>query len=107
RYLLHEAAAAAFRLVAEANSFVEVQAPWKLAREADRGDELDRTLAALIRALATAAVLLFPFMPGKMTRLWEQLGSGEEMPIIAALDGIDASGWRVTASEVLFPRPDL
>ncbi len=107
RYLLHEAAAAAFRLVSEANSFVETQAPWKLAKEADRKDDLDQTLASLIRALATTAVLLFPFMPGKMEQLWEQLGSGGELPGFAELDGIEVDGWKVSAPTVLFPRPDL
>lgn len=106
--LLHEGAAAAFSLVSEANGFVGSQAPWTLAKDPARADELDATLAALVRALAVVAVLLSPFMPAKMAELWSRLGGGAAArPSLDELPRLDPAGWRTTTGEVLFPRPEL
>jgi methionyl-tRNA synthetase len=107
RYLLHEGAAAAFELISAANGFVETRAPWKLAKDAGSAGELDHTLSALVRTLGFAAVLLTPFMPEKMKRLWEELGTGQAMPRLSELEGIDARGWRPSKGMVLFPRPEI
>jgi methionyl-tRNA synthetase len=106
RYLLHEGAAVAFRLVSEANAFVETRAPWKQAKEPSQEKELDATLASLVRALAITAVLLSPFMPGKMAELWKSLGGGSEIPDLEGLRGVSVTGWQARPSAVLFPRPD-
>lgn len=105
---LHEGAAAAFELVSQANSFVERSAPWKQARDPERSAELDSTLASLIRALGVASVLLSPFMPTRMAKLWERLGADpNEVPRIDNLTRLDPGGWEVREGEVLFPRPEL
>jgi methionyl-tRNA synthetase len=106
--LLHEGAAAAMSLVADANAFVGESAPWKLAKDPARAADLDAALTSLVRALAAAAVLLSPFMPAKMEELWGRLGAPD--PLTAALDGLpalDAAGWTVSPGGVLFPRPEL
>jgi methionyl-tRNA synthetase len=107
RLLLQEGAAAALALVAEANAFVGEQAPWKLAKDPERATELDAALAALVRSLGVAAVLLSPFMPVKMADLWERLGSGTPLPELAAVERLTVEGWRVQQQPVLFPRPEL
>ena len=69
--------------------------------------KLDETLAALVRSLARQAAYLAPFMPGKADALWSQLGApaNATATAFAIVEGLDASGWRVTKSEGLFPRP--
>jgi methionyl-tRNA synthetase len=57
------------------NRYVEEQAPWVLARDPARGEELDRTLASLIEGLRTVNVMLEPFMPEATTKLRAALGS--------------------------------
>src|SRR5690606_21554904 len=104
RRLLHEGAAAALALVAEANAFVGDRAPWKLAKDPERAAELDAALASLVRALAVAATLLSPFMPNKMAELWERLGSGAEMPTLDEVAAVDVAGCRARQGEGLFPR---
>jgi methionyl-tRNA synthetase len=86
---------------------VEARAPWKQAKNAELSRELNETLRSLIRSLAHAAVLLYPFMPEKMTSLWEQLGSGSSLVLLTELQGLEPAGWTVSAGSVLFPRPEL
>jgi methionyl-tRNA synthetase len=107
-FLLHEGAAAAMQLVADANLFVGAQAPWKLAKQPDQAAELDATLASLIRAIGVAAVLLSPFMPDKMAELWARLGTGSaEFPPLDTLPTLRAAGWQAAPGPVLFPRAEL
>jgi len=104
---LHEGAAIVHELVSAANGFVQESAPWKLAKDPERAAELDAVLAALVSALATAATLLSPFMPVKTAELWARLGSGRaELPQLDELPGLDVAGWKVSAGEILFPRPE-
>jgi methionyl-tRNA synthetase len=107
RYALNEAAAIAFQFVSEANGFVETRAPWKLARDPGAADQLDETLASLARALAVIAALLHPFMPGRMSTLWESLGAGSTIPPFEDLAALDLTGRAVSTGAVLFPRPEL
>ncbi len=107
RLLLHEGAAAAFSMISEANGFIVQHAPWKLAKDPERATELDGVLASLVRVLAVSAIVLSPFMPGKMATLWERLGGGSAMPLLDALPALDPAGWTAEQGEVLFPRPEL
>jgi methionyl-tRNA synthetase len=104
---LHEGAAAAMALVAEANVFVGEQAPWKLAKDPARAADLDAALASLARTLAVVAVLLAPFMPARMAELWDRLGTATPMPPLDELASLDPAGWHTRTGEVLFPRPEL
>ncbi|HEU0299397.1 MAG TPA: methionine--tRNA ligase [Longimicrobium sp.] len=105
--LLHEGAAAAYEVVRHANALVAERQPWTIARDPARADELDLTLATMVRCLAAAAVLLSPFIPGKAEELWERLGSGGAMPALDDLAALDVSGWKTSAGAILFPRPEV
>jgi len=104
---LHDGAAVAMRLAAEANGFVGTQAPWKLAKDPEAAAVLDATLASLIRSLGVLAVLLSPYMPGRMETLWSRLGAPGPMPSLAELPSVSTVGWSGQAGGVLFPRPEL
>jgi methionyl-tRNA synthetase len=111
-YLPHEALAALWRTVARANEFVQASAPWALAKDPARRDELASVMASLVRQLVRQAVCVVPFMPGKAEALWEQLGApaagraraGEVL--FAELPTLDPTGWRVAKGAALFPRPE-
>jgi methionyl-tRNA synthetase len=106
--LLHRGAGAALDLVRQANGYVDRSKPWDLARaERDEGagpGPLDAALGSLVRALAAAASMLAPFLPGKARALWEQLGGEGPVPTFEALEERTASLTRVSGGEVLFPR---
>jgi methionyl-tRNA synthetase len=105
-YLLHEALQAVWRTVARANEYVDRHAPWKLAKDTAREDELGAVLAALIRALTRHAVYLSPFMPGKTEELWVQLGAPGEAASqrFDSVGAIDPTGWSVSRGQPLFPK---
>ena len=111
-YLPNEALAALWRTVARANEHVQSSAPWALAKDPARRDELASVLATLARQLARQAVCVAPFMPGKADELWAQLGApaaglaAAGATPFAALASLDAAGWRVTKGAALFPRPE-
>jgi methionyl-tRNA synthetase len=102
--LLHQGVAAAIQLSSAANQYVDAQAPWTQAKDPARAAELDETLAALARAVAALATLLWPFMPSKMADLSGRLGLDGVTPI-DEVTSLDLAGRRVHRGEVLFPKP--
>jgi len=73
QYLLHDGAAHAWRLVDRANGFVEETAPWNQAKQQNEA-ALNRTLAALARALFRITLMASPFMPRKSQEVWDCMG---------------------------------
>jgi methionyl-tRNA synthetase len=102
--LLHNGVGAAIQLSSAANQYVDARAPWAQAKDPAQSAELDITLAALARCVATIATLLFPFMPVKMQEQLTRLGL-EQPPRVAELAQLDLGGKRVSKGEILFPKP--
>ncbi|HEV2975187.1 MAG TPA: methionine--tRNA ligase [Solirubrobacteraceae bacterium] len=57
------------------NRYVEEQAPWQLAKDAARADELDRVLRTLAEGIRCVTVLLWPYLPASCERLLAALGT--------------------------------
>ena len=95
--------------VSRGNEYVDRQAPWKLAKDPAQRAALEKTLAALVRQLARHAIHLQPFMPVKMAELWRQLGGPGVLAHqrFAEVATLDASGWRVTKGDSLFPKESV
>lgn len=108
-YLPNEALRHVWSTVARGNEYVDRQAPWKLARDPARREELERTLGTLVRQLARQAVLVSPFMPGKAEELWAQLGAPGRAADhrLDTLDRLDPGGWRVRKGAPLFPKQEV
>jgi methionyl-tRNA synthetase len=102
------AAGALDEFVREANRYLVEVAPWKLAKEPDRTEELAAALYDAAEALRQIALFASPIMPGAAGRLWEQLGIAEPLadqrvPQAAAWGGL-APGTKTNRGEGLFPR---
>jgi methionyl-tRNA synthetase len=104
--LLHQGIAAALELTSLANVFVEEQAPWTLAKDPRKAEELDATLASLARTLLVLATLLQPVMPNKMADLASRLGIPEVPTLQESLE-MELAGRQVVQGTPLFPRADL
>jgi methionyl-tRNA synthetase len=95
----------------QVNGYVTEQAPWVLAKDQAKIDDLNRVLYATSESLRALAVLLHPVMPATTTLLWESLGADVSIGEISAQNVTDVSTWGqlpegsiVTKGAVLFPR---
>jgi methionyl-tRNA synthetase len=88
--------------VRRCNRYVEEQAPWVLAKDEARAEDLDRVLRTLAEALRTVTVLLWPYLPTSAERLLDALGARE----LAFAAGELGAGRieRVRTLESLFPK---
>lgn len=105
RYLLHEGARHAWRLVARANGFVEETAPWNLAKR-HQTEALHSSLASLARALARITLLAGPYLPDKAQAVWAALGLPGTVSEAAwsALERPPVGGRTVQKLAPLFPK---
>jgi methionyl-tRNA synthetase len=117
--LLHDALAALWGFVGEANRFVEAEQPWTLAKAAKAGDaaaeaRLAGALGDLVEAARLISLAAAPFMPSIAPRALDQLGyaypyaaDGNDGPPI-----LDQLAWGARSGEAgplgtpapLFPR---
>jgi methionyl-tRNA synthetase len=86
------------------NRYVEEQAPWKLAKDAEQADRLDTVLRSLAEGLRVVTVLLHPYMPETTVRLMGALGQDGGFAIEAAGFGEGGAGTVTTLDPPLFPK---
>ena len=104
---LQSALQSIWSLVARGNKYVEVTAPFKLAKDPAKGERLDEVLYNLAEVSRIIAVLLWPFLPGTATRIYSQLGlTGAPDKFSAARWGGLPAGHSIGAPMPLFPRKD-
>jgi methionyl-tRNA synthetase len=114
RYALHLAISAVWELISHANRYVDEQAPWALAKDPDKAEQLDRVLLNLIETLRTVAIMVHPIMPEKSQIMLERLNCAVEGGPDAApqlenlIKGADMyAGTHIQPGEALFPRLEV
>jgi len=98
-----------WQFVRRLNKHVEQSAPWVLAKEPERREELETVLYELVEGLRICAILLHPFIPATTVEIMRRLGyppAFEELMIEKARWGRGAPGSPVVAGDPLFPRLD-
>jgi methionyl-tRNA synthetase len=122
RLAIHDAIAAAWRLVDATNGYLTETQPWKVAKEPGEtdadgrgvdGGRLATSLVTAAEALRALAVLLNPVTPKAAAALWESLGAEamlgplDTQPVASAASfGTLPAGTTVTKGAALFPRLD-
>ena len=101
-FMLHEGAAAAFRIVDAANGFIADTQPWSLAKDAANADRLTSVLAEAAEAVRIAAVLLLPVIPSAAAEILRRIG--ETQPASNLRLDRDAT-WRTAAKRILNKGP--
>jgi methionyl-tRNA synthetase len=101
-YMLHDGAAAAFRLVDAANLFIADTQPWALAKDSAQADRLTAVLADAAEAVRIASVLLLPIMPTSAAEILRRVG--ETRPASALRFDEDAQ-WRRSERTILNEGP--
>ncbi|HSG28405.1 MAG TPA: class I tRNA ligase family protein, partial [Candidatus Krumholzibacterium sp.] len=81
-------------VVQRANQYIEEKAPWAVAKDESRKSELEAIFRELLAVLRTSAIVLSPFMPGKMAEMARQLtGVPESLedlpPAVSGAKGLD------------------
>jgi methionyl-tRNA synthetase len=102
-YRLHDALGSAMDLARAANGYIEEREPWALAKDPERADDLDETLATLARVLTVLSALFQPVAPGKMAELADRLGL-DQVPTLEVARGLALAGREVRKGDPLFPR---
>ena len=107
-FKLSEAVGAIDEFIRVANRYLVEVAPWNLAKDGDKRQQLADALYASLEALRLIAVLASPVMPGASARLWTQLGISEPLAAQrlpgAARWGLLEPGTGTSKGEALFPR---
>ena len=102
---IHDALASAMDLARSANGYVDSREPWAQAKDPERAEELDETLATLARALTVLTALFLPVTPERMTKLAKSLGL-DGVPRLEEAASMKLAGRKVSKGIPLFPKPD-
>jgi methionyl-tRNA synthetase len=106
RYDITGALERIWEVVRALNRYVEAKAPWQLAKDDARADELERTLYDLVDGIRAVTVALAAYLPETSARILEALGQ----PLDLSWGGVaygrtgDVSG--IVPAPPLFPRID-
>ena len=101
---LTEALDAAWVVVRDLNRLVEDRAPWTLAKEPARADELDTVLYTLADGTRACAILLAAVLPDSAPRMLAALGASDALDWGQAVANALPAGARIAAAGPLFPR---
>ena len=97
--------------ISRANKYIDETAPWALAKDPAKKQELANVLYNLTEALRVISVLISPFMPTTAVRIWRQLGLAQDFASVRTEDieqwgGVPADLY-VGTPEQLFPRIEV
>lgn len=74
KYDFSQALQAIWKLVNRSNKYIEETAPWSLAKNPDTRSRLGTVLYSLAESIRFATVLVAPFMPNVLDKVFAQLG---------------------------------
>ena len=103
-----EALESIWALIGACNKYIDVTAPWILAKDEAKKDRLATVMYNLAESLRIVGIFLQPYLPNTAPKLFEQLGvSGELTAYEARGFGKLPAGTKVHKGEALFPRIDV
>jgi methionyl-tRNA synthetase len=102
-----DALAAVLELIGACNKYIDINAPWVLARDEANRPRLASVLCNLAECLRIAAILLSPVLTRSAPKIFAQLGIEDQT--LMSYDsvrrfGVIPAGTKVNRGEALFPR---
>jgi len=104
----------AIESVQKTDSYIEMTAPFKLAKDPEKMPEVGTILYNCAEALRIASVLLWPFIPDKCELFWKRIGFGHYADQLKDKGRGDLNAWvqwgqlkpgtPIEKGEALFPR---
>jgi len=111
RFNFHKALAAVWELIGQMNKYIDVTAPWELAKKKSSLKQLETVIYNLLEGLRVISGLVYPVMPDAGKTMQKHLGQDSEIPFYE-LDLLRK--WRIIRpgtilpkTITLFPRIDL
>jgi methionyl-tRNA synthetase len=110
-FAFHKALAAVWEFINHLNKYIDVTAPWVLAKSKNNRPQLEVVLYNLMESLRVIAGLLYPVMPETAATMQRHLGLDPAEPFYK-LDTLGAwrtlpPGTQVPKSITLFPRVEI
>ena len=107
-FQFHRALQAIWKFIGQMNKYVDVTAPWELAKKKSSRKQLEAVLSSLLEGLRTISGLIYPVMPDTAAKMQKHLGLDPKTPFYM-LDRIKSwksisPGLQLPKSVVLFPR---
>ena len=99
-----------WNLVRRTNKYVDETAPWILAKNPDKKEELAGALYTLAESLRIISILISPFMPSVPLEIQRQLGINDKEILTwdsAKSFGLLPKAVKVEKGEIIFPRYDI
>ena len=100
----HGSARAIWEVVRALNREVETTAPWQLAKDEARADDLDRVLYDLVDGLRAVAVALSAYIPETAAAILSALQQPAALDWSLVAYGLTAETHGIEAAPPLFPR---
>ena len=107
-YAFQNALMEIFKIISRSNKYIDETAPWVLGKDPAKKDRLATVLYNLLEGIRVCAVLLTPFMPDTVVKIFDQIGASEKARgyETAAEFGVLPANVTVHRGETLFPRID-
>lgn len=107
----NDALSEVFKLIRLCNKYIDITAPWLLAKDETKRPRLGTVLYNLAECLRIVGVCLRPFLTRTAPKIFAQLGIGDDASI-TEFDSIHEfgklpTGLKVEKGEALFPRIDI
>jgi methionyl-tRNA synthetase len=106
---LTQALDAIWQRVRRLNRYVEECAPWTLAKDEEKREDLDGVLVSLVEGVRVVSLLLVPYLPASTEKLLDALGAEDRSLAAASLGARSPVGFTPSAPvgelEPLFPKP--
>ncbi len=107
----HKALAAVWEFIGQMNKYIDVTAPWVLAKKKSNRKQLEMVIYNLLEGLRIISGLIYPVMPATAAAMQKHLGMDPDEPFFQ-LDNLKkwgglAPGTKLPKAIALFPRIDM
>lgn len=108
-YAFQNALMEIFKIISRSNKYIDETAPWALGKDPEKKDRLASVLYNLLESIRVCTVLLTPFMPETVEKIFEQIGANEDLRKYESAAEFGGFGDTVSVKrgETLFPRIDI
>lgn len=105
----HKALMATWELISHANKFIDREAPWALAKDPEKAEQLEGVLYQLIETLGLVASMIYPVMPDTSEEMRRQVGLPDGFLSLdyRKIEQALPFGHAINQGRSLFPRVEL